>query len=81
MKARALIDAAPFGPDTVKAMGEAFDQAWARIAPSFSDTEVEPARVMLAELMLSVATEGHTDVEDLQDRAIIAMAKLYNSRI
>ena len=81
MKARALIDGASFGPETVKAMGEAFDRAWARIAPTFSDKEVETARLMLAELMLSIATEGDTDVEDLQDRAIIAMAKHYSPRV
>ena len=31
MKARKLIDGSSFGPETVKAMGQAFDQAWAEI--------------------------------------------------
>ena len=37
MKARALIGGASFGAETVKAMGEAFDEAWARMAPTFGN--------------------------------------------
>src|SRR5262245_66207929 len=46
MKARALIDGAPFGPETVKAIGEAFDQASARIKRIFRNDPdaVEAAR-------------------------------------
>jgi len=82
MQARALIHGASFGPETVKAMGEAFDQAWERIAPTFGNIpeEVEAARLMLAEAMLSVVTEGDTDVAALKDRAIEAMAKHYRPR-
>ena len=83
MKARALIERATFGPETVRAMGAAFDQAWARIAPTFGNIPdvVEAARLNLAEAMLSVATDGDTDVAALKDRAIEAMAKRYRSRI
>jgi hypothetical protein len=73
MKARALIDGAPFGPETVKAIGEAFDQASARIK--------EAARIRFAEAILSVAIEGNTDVEDLKNRAIVELAKHYSSRV
>jgi hypothetical protein len=41
MKARRLIDGASFGPETIKAMGQAFDQAWAEIAGSFGTTPAE----------------------------------------
>src|SRR5262245_31433364 len=41
MNARVLIDEASFGAETVKAMGEAFDQAWARIAPTFGNCPPE----------------------------------------
>ena len=37
MKARALIDGASFGPDALKAIGRAFDDAWAQIAGNFGD--------------------------------------------
>ena len=39
MRAKNLIAGAAFDPATVKAMGEAFDQAWAIIAPKFAGAE------------------------------------------
>jgi len=83
MKARRLIDGATFGPETLKALGEAFDQAWAQIAGNFGDgsTQVENARLRLAEAMLSVATEERTDVAALKARALQAMALDYRSGI
>ena len=35
MQARKLIDGASFGPDALKAIGQAFDEAWAEVAPHF----------------------------------------------
>ena len=83
MKARGLIDGAALGAETVKAMGNAFDEAWARMAPTFGNIpqEVETARLSLAEAILSVATEGDTDVSALKDRAIEAMAMDFRPRI
>jgi hypothetical protein len=83
MKARKLIDGASFGPDTVKAMGEALDQAWAEIAGHFGDTaaEIEEARLRLAEALLSVATDGSTDVAALKACALHAMAMDYRSGV
>jgi hypothetical protein len=83
MKARALIEQAPFPAETVRAMAEAFDQLWTQIVRIFGNDphEVEAARLGLAEAMVSVATEGDTDVEDLKDRAIVVMAKHYSSRV
>ena len=83
MRARKLIDGASFGPETVKAMGRAFDQAWAEIAGHFGDSasQIENARLKLAEAMLSVATDGSTDVEALKAGALQAMALDYRSGI
>ena len=81
MKARRLIDGASFGPATVKAMGEAFDQAWAQIAGNFSEAQVEDARLRLAEAMASIATEGSTDVAALKTGALEEMALDYRSGI
>jgi len=83
MRARKLIDGASFGPETVKAMGQAFDQAWAEIAGHFGDSasQIENARLKLAEAMLSVATDGSTDVEALKAGALQAMALDYRSGI
>jgi len=83
MKARRLIDGTAFGPETLKALGEAFDQAWAQIAGNFGDspTQVENARLRLAEAVLSVATEHSMDVAALKDGALQAMALDYRSGI
>ena len=83
MKARRLIDGAAFGPETLKAVGEAFDQAWAQIAGNFGNDplEVESAKLRLAEAMLSVATDESTDVASLKAGALQAMAMDYRSGI
>jgi hypothetical protein len=83
MKARQLIDGASFSPETMEAMRHAFNEAWARMAATFGNIpqEVETARVRLAEAMLSIATEGSTDVSTLKNRAIEAMATGYRPRI
>jgi hypothetical protein len=54
MKARQLIDGASYGPETVKAMGEAFDQAWAEISGNFGDnpTQIESAQLRLADAVI-----------------------------
>src|SRR5215467_1496139 len=82
MRARRLIDGASFGPETVKAMGQAFDQAWAEIAGNFGTfpVAVENARLKLAEAMLSVATEDSTDVAALKAGALHAMTLRSSNR-
>jgi len=82
MKARALIDGAPFGSETVKAIGEVFDQTSVRIKMIFGNDHdaVEAARIRLAEAILSVSTEGNTDVEDLKNRTIVELVLLGSQR-
>jgi len=74
---------AAFGPEAVKAMGQAFDQAWAEIAQNFgaSVVEVEAARLRLAEAVLSVAAEGNSDVAVLKNDALHVLFMDYRSRI
>jgi hypothetical protein len=64
-------------------MGQAFDQAWPEIAGHLGDSasQIENARLKLAEAMLSVATDGSTDVEALKAGALQAMALDYRSGI
>jgi len=52
MKARRLIDGAAYGPNALKALGQAFDEVWASIAGNFGD--IERARLKLATALLSV---------------------------
>jgi len=76
MKARQLIDGASFGPDAMKAIGQAFDDAWTEIAPNFGNIpeDVEEAREGLARAMLSVANEDSRDVAVLKEAALQRMA-------
>ena len=82
MRARQLIAGAAFAPQTVRAMEQAFDQAWAEIAGNFGDSpsEIQSARLSLARAMLSVATEGGPDVATLKARALQMMALSYRER-
>ena len=76
MKARRLIEGASYHPDTLKVMGEAFEEAWKEIAGTFvGPMDVEAARTKLAEAVLSVAQEGASDVEALKTGALEEMAR------
>jgi hypothetical protein len=79
MKARKLLEGGSFGPDTLKTIGQAFDKAWADIAGNFGNdpTEIEAARLKLANAILSVASDSSRDVEALKRAGLEAMARLY----
>jgi len=81
-KARRLIDGASFGPDALKAIGQAFDAAWADIAGNFGDdpADMEKARLRLAEALLSIAHEDSRDVAVLKRAALLTMALNYKRR-
>lgn len=82
MKARRLIDGASFGPDALKAIGEAFDAAWETIEGNFGSDlqELETARLKLANALLSIASNDSRDVEVLKRAALEVMARDYRSR-
>ena len=82
MKARQLIDGASYGPDTLKAMGQAFDAAWDEIASTFGNDpkDIEKGRLRLAHAVLSVAAEDSRDVAALRSGALQAMAVGYRER-
>jgi hypothetical protein len=75
MRARQLIDGASFGPDALKAIGGAFDAAWAEISDTFRTDAIEAARLKLANAVLSVASEDSRDVEALRRGALQIMAR------
>jgi hypothetical protein len=78
MEARRLIDSASFGPETLKAIGQAFDEAWASIERNFGcDQTREAARVKLATALLSIATDDSRDVEVLKKAALDVMTGDY----
>jgi len=68
MKARIMLDNAPFGPDDLEVARQAFDSSWEQIAARYDDSAVEVARERLATIVLSL-------VPDTKDPAeIIAIA-------
>ena len=70
-KARSLIDNAPYDPALVKAMGDAFDAAWASIAENYEGVfAIEGARIMLANIVLNFVDAGERDPERLKDRTL-----------
>jgi hypothetical protein len=72
---------AAYGPQSVKAMGQAFDEAWVLIAGNFNTPEEsEIARLLLAEAILSVATKGSCDVVAIKSGALHALAMDYRYR-
>lgn len=81
-KARELICGASFGPDALKAIGQAFDLAWAEIANSFGDDPIdtEKARLRLAKALLSIAHEDNRQVDILKRAALQRMALDYRRR-
>ena len=76
MKARRLIESASYGPDELKALGKAFDDAWDRIAPTISQRPqaIEAARFALADIMLGLAKHRNFDPVVLADSAVRLMA-------
>src|SRR5688572_2843511 len=72
MDARQLIGAAAFPPDVLKVLFDAFDDAWAEVAPDVSGdpTVVDAARLSLAGIVLSVATAGPIDRDAIKAAAV-----------
>jgi hypothetical protein len=82
VKAQQLIDGTAYGPEALKAIGQAFDEAWLQIADNFGDDaiDVEQARLRLAQALLSIADEDSRDVRILRQAALERMALDYKRR-
>jgi hypothetical protein len=82
VKAQQMIDGAAYGPEALKAIGQAFDEAWLQIADNFGDDpiDVEKARLRLAQALLSIADEDSRDVRVLKQAALERLALDYKRR-
>ena len=82
VKALRLIEGSSYGPESLKTIGRAFDEAWRCIATNFGDDpqDVEKARLKLASALLSVAKNDSRDVQALKNSALEAMALACRSR-
>ena len=79
MKARIMIDNAPFGPDDLGIARTAFDGAWQEIAARYGTDAVEAARERLAKIVLSLVPDTK-DSAEIQAIAVQEMTKATNSR-
>jgi hypothetical protein len=71
-----IISNAAFSPDTVRMMGEVFDQAWDSIEADYDgarEAEVELARLALAKAVVLFAGLGNSDPEQLKGKALRIM--------
>jgi hypothetical protein len=85
VKARALFGSASFGPDEIKTLTRAFDEAWVLVAPSVSarPDSIEAARTKLATIVLELAQNGARppNAEQMRDEAIhLMLAHITKSR-
>jgi hypothetical protein len=69
MKARSILGGASYGPDKLKDIYQAFDEAWEAIKPLVDDTPLahEAARIKLANLILDVAKDEGAQPSGKQD--------------
>jgi hypothetical protein len=83
MKARALISAASYGPETLKVIFQAFDAGWAEIAHHFEGhpAQMDAARERLAHAVLAVADEHSTDVHSLKRTALQVLGMSYGRKL
>jgi hypothetical protein len=83
MKARKVLEGASYDPDTLKALFQAFDEAWAAISHMYSSDHnsewaIEKARFGLANSMLAVAPLYGKDLEALKGAALQHFAVSYS---
>lgn len=82
MKARQLIEGATYGPETLRVIGKAFDDAWSEIAGHFAHQgpQAQSARLKLAHAVLAVARDDSRDSDELKNAALQIMAMNYRDQ-
>jgi len=72
MQVRKLIAGAAFGPDALKVLYQAYDEAWASLAPRYGSDQpaIDAARLRLANIMLGLMREDLRDVAWLREESL-----------
>jgi hypothetical protein len=72
MKARQLIASSHYGPEQLKVLFQAFDEAWETIAPHCGNNglSVQAMRLKLANAILDLARENCSDAEAMKEAAL-----------
>ena len=80
MRPPRINEGSSFGPDVLKILSDAFDEAWQAVVGNFSPTEYDQARDTLAEALMAGVREDSDEVERLRDVGIRAIQLKYPSR-
>ena len=81
VRAKQLIDGSHLDPDTLRVVYKAFDEAWDTIKHKYaSASDIENARLELADAVLSLAQIGAKDVSVLRDGALLVLSEKFSSR-
>jgi len=77
MKARHLVGSSSFGPEALKGITQAFDDAWNSIAANVGKNPlaIEAARLKLANIILAIVQNDGGDPEQLKRAALELMAR------
>ena len=72
MQVRRIFAGASFGPDALKVLFRAYDEAWAILAPRYGNDQpaIDAGRLRLADIMLALMREDTRDVAWLRDEAL-----------
>ena len=74
MKAHNVILRAGFGPDTLKVVFQAFNEAWSSISAQYtSPATIEATRLKLAKAVIAVSRQDSRDPEVLKRLALLMM--------
>jgi hypothetical protein len=79
MRARQLIEGASYGPEALKILCQAFEDAWTSIAGNFGNdaTSIDAARLKLANIILSFPHNEIKDAEQIKRSSLQIMALQY----
>jgi hypothetical protein len=79
MRAKQLIAGASYGPEALKIVCQAFEEAWTSIAGNFGNdpAAIEAARLKLANIILSFPHNEIKDAEQIKQSSLQIMALQY----
>jgi hypothetical protein len=77
MDAHRIIEGAAFGPEVLKVVRSAFDDAWAAIEERFPASMHPEVRKALAIAVMSTARDNSTDTAMIRDAGVRAMQRAY----
>ena len=79
MRVAKILAGCTYGPETLKVIGKAFDDAWATSTDNFAGdaTRAEAARERLAHAVLIAAREDSREPEPIKNLALQIMALSY----